>query len=141
MQGQNVHIEGWEFGKMRLAVPSKPGNKTVLCIDDSPDVLECEKAFLESCGYTVLTALSGGRGVELAAIHSVDIVIVDYFMPEMNGHEVAVEIRRLRPLAPIIMLTGAADIPEQAVKSADAFIAKAHLASQLLPALAQLQDC
>jgi CheY-like chemotaxis protein len=49
------------------------------------DVLECEKAFLETFGYTVLTTPSGGKGLELASIHSVDVVIVDYVMPEMNG--------------------------------------------------------
>jgi CheY-like chemotaxis protein len=60
-------------------------------------------------------------------------------MPEMNGHEVAIEMRRLRPQAPIIMLSGAVDVPEQALKYVDAFIDKPQLASQLLPTIAQLQ--
>jgi CheY-like chemotaxis protein len=110
----------------------------VLCIDDNQDLLECEREFLESFGYTVLTAPSGSRGLELASLQSVDVVIVDYFMPEMNGQEVAIEMRRLRPQAPIIMLSTAADIPEQALKSVDAFVAKDRLASQLLPTIAQL---
>jgi CheY-like chemotaxis protein len=66
----------------------------VLCIDDNEDTLDCEKAFLESFGYGVLTAPSGGEGLELASIYSVDVVIVDHFMPEMSGHEVAIEMRR-----------------------------------------------
>ena len=110
----------------------------LLCIDDDEDVLECEKAFLESFGYTVLTAASGGKGLELASAYPVDVVIVDYFMPEMNGQEVAVQMRRLNPKAPIIMLSGTMDIPQQALKLVDVFIAKDHLASQLLPAIAQL---
>ena len=113
----------------------------LLCIDDNEDVLECEKSFLESFGYTVLTAATGSQGLELASIHSVDLVIVDYVMPEMNGHEVAVAMRQLRPLAPIIMLSGAVDVPEQALKWVDAFIAKDRLASQLLPAIMQLRGC
>jgi CheY-like chemotaxis protein len=120
-----------------LTLPSK----IVLCIDDNEDMLECEKAFLESFGYTVLTAPSGGRALELASVHSVDVVIVDYVMPEMNGHEVALKLRRLRPQTPIIMLSGAVDVPEQALKSVDAFIAKDQLASRLLTAIAQLQVC
>jgi two-component system, sensor histidine kinase and response regulator len=88
----------------------KSQSKMLLCIDDNEDVLECEKAFLESFGYTVLTAPSGGKALELASIHSVDVVIADYFMPEMDGQE-------------------------------HAFIAKDRLASQLLPAIAQLQVC
>ena len=110
----------------------------LLCVDDSEDVLECEKSFLESFGYTVLTAASGDKALELASMHSVDVVIVDYFMPEMNGQEVAAEIRRLMPQAPIIMLSATLDVPEKALKLVDAFIAKDRLASHLLPAIAQL---
>jgi len=67
----------------------KPQTQIVLCIDDNQDLLECEKALLESMGYTVLTALSGEKGLELASLHAVDVVVIDYFMPEMNGLEVA----------------------------------------------------
>jgi CheY-like chemotaxis protein len=113
-------------------------NGVLLCIDDNQDVLECEKAFLETFGYTVLTATSGSKGLELASLHSVDVVIVDYFMPEMNGQQFAVEMRLLQPQAPIIMLSAALDVPEQALKLVDAFIAKEDLARLLLPAIAQL---
>ena len=113
----------------------------LLCIDDNLDLLECEKAFLETFGYTVLTAPSGGKGLELASLHSVDVVVVDYFMPDMNGQDVAMEMKRLQPQAPIIMLSGTADLPEQALEWVDAFVAKDRLASQLLPAIVQLQEC
>src|SRR6202045_5394490 len=112
----------------------------LLCIDDNEEVLECEKLFLESFGYTVLTAPNGGKGLELASVYPVDVVIVDYFMPEMNGQEVAMEMRRLRPQAPIILLSGATEVPQQALKWVDAFIAKDHLASQLLPAIEQFSS-
>ena len=114
--------------------------RVVLCIDDNQDLLECEKAFLETFGYTVLTALSGSKGLELASLHPVDVVIVDYFMPEMDGQEVAFALRRLRPQAPIIMLSAAVDVPEQALELVDVFIAKDRLASQLLPAIAKLHE-
>src|ERR1700733_7751390 len=91
----------------------------LLCIDDDEDVLECEKSFLESFGYTVLTASSGDKGLELASRYSVDVVIVDCLMPEMNGQEVAKKMRRLKPLAPIIMLSAAVDVPEQALRVVD----------------------
>jgi len=113
----------------------------VLCIDDNQDVLECERAFLEAFGYTVLTASSGGKGLELASIHSVDVVILDYFMPTMNGQAVAMEIRRLRPHAPIILLTEGQGVPERALSLVDALVAKDRLASQLLPTIAQLYGC
>jgi len=124
----------WTYPELRRST-------VLLCIDDNEDVLECEKSFLESFGYAVLTAPSGDKGLELASMHSVDVVIVDYFMPGMNGQEVAIEMRRVRPLAPIILLTGAADVPEQALKLVDAFVEKDRLASELLPMIAQLDGC
>src|SRR5579872_7230309 len=126
---------------MPSSVDLEPPSGVVLCIDDNQDVLECEKTFLESFGYTVLTAPSGSRGLELASLQSIDVVIVDYYMPEMNGHQVAIEMRRLMPQAPIIMLSAARDIPERVLKSVDAFVPKDRLASQLLPTIAQLHGC
>ena len=126
---------------MPAAVYPTLQDAVLLCIDDDEDVLECEKSFLESFGYTVLTAPSGAKGLELASNFPVDVVILDYFMPEMNGQEVAVEMRRLKPQAPIIMLFGAVDVPEKALNSVDAFIAKDCLASVLLPTIAQLHGC
>jgi two-component system cell cycle sensor histidine kinase/response regulator CckA len=123
---------------MPAAVDPALQNTVLLCIDDNEDVLDCEKSFLESFGYSVLTAASGGMGLELASKHQVDVVILDYFMPEMNGQEVAMKMRRLRPQAPIIMLSGSVDVPEQALKWVDAFISKDCLASKLLPTIAQL---
>lgn len=122
---------------MPLTVDSELQRSVLLCIDDDEDVLECERSFLESFGYTVLAAASGGKGLELASRYSVDVVIVDYLMPEMNGQEVAAEIRRLKPQAPIIMLSAAVDVPEQALKLVDVFIAKDNLVSQLLPTIAK----
>jgi CheY-like chemotaxis protein len=123
---------------MPRSVYSELPSGVVLCIDDSQDVLDCERAFLESFGYTVLTAPSGSEGLELASIHSVDVVILDYFMPAMNGQEVAIEMRRLRPQAPIILLTEGLGVPEQALPLVDALVAKDRLASQLLPTIAHL---
>jgi CheY-like chemotaxis protein len=111
----------------------------VLCIDDNQDVLECERAFLEAFGYAVLTARSGDKGLELASIYSIDVVVLDYFMSKMNSQEVAMELRRLRPQTPIILLTEGQGIPEPALSVADALVAKDRLASQLLPTIAYLQ--
>ena len=113
----------------------------VLCIDDDQEVLECERAFLETFGYTVLTASSCGKGLELASTQSVDVVILDYFMPTMNGQQVALEMRRLRQQAPIILLTEGEGVPEPTLNLVDAMVAKDRLASQLLPTIAYLHDC
>jgi CheY-like chemotaxis protein len=70
---------------MPLSVHPELPSGLVLCINENEDVLEYEKSFLEAFGYTVLTAPSGGKGLELASMHSVDVVIVDFPMPKING--------------------------------------------------------
>ena len=90
-------------------------------------MLECERAFLESFGYTVLTAPSGGKGLELASIFAVDVVILDHFMPARNGYEVAMEMKRLRPKAPIILLTEGLGVPERTLSLVDALVPKRSL--------------
>jgi|HubBroStandDraft_6_1064221.scaffolds.fasta_scaffold00119_8 response regulator RpfG family c-di-GMP phosphodiesterase len=47
----------------------------LLCIDDDKDVWECEKSFLESFSYAVLTGPSGRRGLEVASARSIDVVM------------------------------------------------------------------
>lgn len=124
---------------MRSVVPLNPQSTTILCIDDNEELLECEKLFLESFGYTVLTAPTGDHGLKLASRNVVDIVIVDYYMPEMEGREVAAVLRQLQPKARIIMLSGNVEVPEAVFTLVDAFVTKDCLPSQLLPLIAQLQ--
>jgi CheY-like chemotaxis protein len=70
------------------------------------DYLPVRKAFLESQGYQVFIAPSGREGLEILGRNKIDAVVLDYRMPEMNGAEVASEIRRAWPGLPIILLTG-----------------------------------
>lgn len=107
--------------------------KTILCIDDDDGVLGFHRALLERRGYEVLTTASARSGLQIAAAFTVAAVIVDYHMPEMDGLEVAAEIRRIRPHVPIIMVSSDVEIPEQALKAVDAFISKDEAPQHLLP--------
>ena len=109
--------------------------KTILCIDDDDGVLSYHKALLERRGYEVLTAASARQGLQLAEVCPVAAVIVDYHMPEMNGHEVATKIRRIRPQVPIVMVSGDDAVREQALDAVDAFVSKGEVASCLLSVL------
>jgi DNA-binding NarL/FixJ family response regulator len=79
--------------------------------------------------------------LELASMHLVDVVIVDYLVPEMNGQEVAMKLTRFMPEAPIIMLSVAIDVAEQVLNLVNVFLAKDSLATQLLPMIAQSHKC
>ena len=115
-----------------------PARKTILCIDDDDGMLRYQKALFERRGYKVFTAASARQGLRIAAVCEVAAMIVDYHMPEMNGHEVATEIKRLRPHTPIIMLSSDEEIAEHALKVVDAFVSKNEASSRLLPVLTSI---
>lgn len=118
-------------------LPSYFPAKIVLCIDDDNSILRFEKALLERSGYQVLTAASAQEGLKLATTCACDAVLLDYQMPEMNGHEVASAIRLVRPSLPIILLSGS-EVPTQALALVDAFVPKLESSQQLLPMIDEL---
>ncbi len=115
-----------------------PGRKTILCIDDDDSMLGYQRALLQRRGYEVLTAASARQGLQIAAVCAVAAVIVDYHMPEMNGHEVATEIKRLRPQVPIVMVSSDDGIREQALSVVDAFVSKNEASKRLLPVITRI---
>ena len=114
-----------------------PSKRTILCIDDDNSILRFEKALLERSGYNVLTAASAQEGLKLATTCMCDAVLLDYQMPGMNGHEVASEIRLVRPSLAIILLSGS-EVPTQALALVDAFVPKVDSSQHLLPVIADL---
>ena len=115
-----------------------PKRPTILCIDDDDGVLGYQRALLERRGYTVLTATSPRQGLQIVAVCRIAAVIVDYHMPEMNGHEVALEVKRLRPQVPVIMVSSDDEIPEYVLNVVDAFVSKYEAPSRLLPVLTRI---
>jgi DNA-binding NarL/FixJ family response regulator len=69
---------------------------------------------------------------------AVAAVVVDYHMPEMNGHEVAIEIKRLKPQIPIVTVSSDDAIPEPALNVADAFVSKNEAPHCLLPVITRI---
>jgi CheY-like chemotaxis protein len=118
-------------------IPTSPTKKVILCIDDDDAILRYETALLERNGYDVLTATSGEQGLRLVAMCHCDAVLLDYEMPGRKGHEVASEIRLMRPGLVIILLSGS-EVPMQALALVDAFLPKLESSRQLLPMIAEL---
>ncbi|MGA8530064.1 MAG: response regulator [Acidobacteriaceae bacterium] len=92
---------------------------TILCIDDEALGLQIRKAVLERAGYHVLTAIDGAAGLALFRKESVDGVVLDYYMPEMDGGTVAETMRRERPGIPIMLLSAYINLPTEVVRLAD----------------------
>ena len=81
--------------------------KTILLVDDDHDVLSFLEDSLVSFGYNVISKSDPGPALSVIREGTqVDLVLTDYTMPGMNGHDFFNQIRRYSPSVPVIILTG-----------------------------------
>jgi CheY-like chemotaxis protein len=83
----------------------------ILVVDDDPDVRLMTVSMLEELGHRVIEAPGGPDALRLLESRAApDLIVLDYAMPEMNGAELAAELRKREVLSPIIFATGFADM-------------------------------
>lgn len=81
-----------------VAAPAPPdagSNQRILVVDDNCDAADTLAELLEMYGHTVRTAYTGAQATERTLEFKPDIVFLDIGLPDMNGYEVAVALRRL----------------------------------------------
>jgi CheY-like chemotaxis protein len=78
----------------------------ILLIDDDPDFRAVMRELLWSMGHTVSAARDGREGLELFSRAASDLVITDILMPEVDGLEVILELRRRAPGVKVIAVSG-----------------------------------
>jgi len=104
----------------------------VLCVDDTSSILEGRKMLLEENGYRALTAVNGKQAMEAFMANSVDLVVLDYHMPEMDGGVVAARMKESKPDVPVMMVSGDECLPEEALETADCFLSKSEPIAEFL---------
>ena len=82
----------------------------VLLVDDEPIFLKYMAKVLGARGYEVATVQSGQEALEAIQSHPFDVVILDQRMPVMDGLKTLERLRKLKPLLPVILLSGHADV-------------------------------
>ena len=98
---------------MELLASAPGGNETVLVAEDEPLVRKVMRTALERAGYEVLEASDGNEAVEIFRRHGdrVCLCLLDVVMPGLNGKEALEGIRRIRPSARALFVSGyAADV-------------------------------
>jgi CheY-like chemotaxis protein len=78
----------------------------VLVVDDDPAVLSMIKLVLERAGHGVVVAGDGSTGLRALESDAFDLVLLDIFMPGMDGLETMRMVRQARPMLPIIVISG-----------------------------------
>ena len=93
----------------------------ILLVDDVDLFLELERSYLEGCGYDLITASSGEETLQRLDKIAPDVLLLDYYMPGINGDEVCRSIRKNGKWEklPVLMVT-AAGKPEEVQRCLDA---------------------
>lgn len=88
--------------------------KTVLVVDDEPQIVQLVRDYLEHGGFAVLTAADGPTAVRIARTQHPDLVVLDLGLPGLDGLDVTRSLRR-DGAVPIIMLTARGDESDKLV--------------------------
>ncbi len=111
--------------------------KTIIVVDDDPDIVDIIKAILEGRGYNVLTAYSGPELFARLKNQKPDLIVLDIMMPEMDGLEVLTRLKNASETSsiPVILVTAKVqyeDILGGYKLGADYYITKPFANTQLI---------
>ena len=122
---------------------AKNNQKRILVVDDQPLVLRVTSRMLRRMGWQVWEASSGAEALVRfqSDPEAITVILVDMNMPEMSGRELVVELRKIVPDQPVLLMSGFE--PTQATsplsqQTRTAFLAKPFFQKQLLEGLAQV---
>jgi CheY-like chemotaxis protein len=119
--------------------------RKILLADDSVTAQNMGRKILTDAGYEVITVNNGSAALKKIVEHKPDLIVLDVYMPGYSGLEVCQRIKENRESAriPVLLTVGKLEPfkPEEARRArADAFVVKPFEASELLAALAKLED-
>ena len=97
---------------------------TVLYVNENSKSLRLLGSILEDCGFAVKTAAAPWAALELIHTHTLDLVLLNYQLPEMTGAQLAQEIRGLDSSLPIILMSGLPSLPAGELAYVDAHIGR-----------------
>ena len=122
-----------------MTIRERPGPK-VLLVDDDPQQLRIGAFEMEAYGWSVVTAGSPIEAIAMMAEETVDLAILDYDMPMMNGCALAERLKSISPDLTIILHSGATNIPRCEMSRVDACISKDDGLTRFLPQLTELVE-
>lgn len=110
----------------------------MLLVEDDPAARLSIGLLLRIDRHHVAEATSGAEALQLLQQQAFDLVIVDYFMPELRGNQVAVGIRTVAPTMPIIMISAYLEKLKPSERPVDAVLSKPFGIEELRQAIASL---
>jgi PAS domain S-box-containing protein len=101
-------LQWFHAAAVRQIIQGKtPANhRTILIVEDDPDLRAILKDGFEAHGYLVDLALTGGQALERSRRITPEVIVLDYHLPDRSGELILGELRQRHPFAPVIMMTG-----------------------------------
>jgi CheY-like chemotaxis protein len=120
-----------------MTLESRTAGATILVVDDDPIVRAVLLPLLSKGGYTVIAAEGGAQGIEYFASHAgqIDLVVSDITMPEIDGIQMVEKIRRCRPDARVLFISGCGHTLPPWAHETCAFLLKPFRVTGLLDAV------
>lgn len=84
--------------------------KKLLLIDDDQKILDLLQHYLRTDGYSFLFANDGNEGIDLYKENNIDLVIMDIFMPNMDGIQTMLEMKSMTRQCPILVISGGGEL-------------------------------
>ena len=119
--------------------------RTILIMDDEPQIRLLMKRTLEGAGYLVLEADSSATAASLSPKHQgrIDLLIADLIMPRTDGFMTSARLLRARPEMKLLLVSGYAETSPSVRENLDElkdtpFLAKPHTAAELLAKVSEV---
>lgn len=111
--------------------------KTIMVVDDNPDIITIVRTILEGKGFNVLSASSGAECLDTVKSQKPDLIVLDIMMPEMDGLEVLTRLKAMSEFSnvPVVLLTAKVqyeDVLGGYKLGADYYITKPFTSTQLI---------
>ena len=120
--------------ELPFTYPAISDSPLVLCIDDDPGILELLDDVLTACGLRAICTSDCMTAMRLVASEPIDVVVLDYHMPQMDGLTLARNLRRSNSRLPMIMFSGT-PLPIEALEVVSRLVGKGDGALLLADAI------
>lgn len=100
-------VQGKAGTQFTFTYPAVAETPLILCVDDDPGILELLEDVFTACGLRALCTSECATALRWIASEPIDLVVLDYQMPEMDGLTLAQQMRRHKSQLPMILFSGA----------------------------------
>ena len=114
----------------------------LLIVEDEKHMVELLRRGLSEEGHTVVCAFDGSEGLDYARHYEFDAIILDVMLPQIDGYDVARQLRREKVATPVLMLTARDTVPDLVRgldSGADDYLSKPFAFEELLARLRALR--